>query len=150
MSQIIVGVDPGKTCGYFILDGETTSSADLTTDALCDAVAGVLALGRPTVVAVERFTFQLATSKMTRQYDALEVIGVLKYLARRHLDTATLVIQGASDAQRLAPRQVLVNLGWWSPGYDHRNKAAAQAALALAKIDPAGFTRRSRAAADRS
>lgn len=135
--RLIIGVDPGKMCGFAALDNHAFQSDDLSWDAACARLHALLKRGQPTIVAVERFTFQASSSKMTRQYDALEFIGVARYLCTIH--TATLLIQGASEAQRIGSPKTLRALTWWKRGYDHANKAAAQVALALARTHPAEF-----------
>jgi hypothetical protein len=72
----------------------------------------------------------------TAQPDALETIGVMRWLARLlHLD---LLVQGAGAATAAAPREVLQATGWWTVGdpEQHRNRAAAQVALAALQVMP--------------
>lgn len=137
--RLIIGVDPGKACGFAILDGDTFTSEDLTLYEACRKLELLLNKRRPTIVAVERFTFQASSQKKTRQYDAIEFTGVARYLCDK-LGT-TLIIQGASEAQRIGSPQSLRVLGWWKKGYDHANKAAAQVALAFARTHPDEFER---------
>lgn len=140
--KLIIGVDPGKTTGLaWLLDDEFTS-VDLPPLEACDQVERLLRRrgDRPALVAAERYNITQQTVKLSRQYDALEVIGALRWLAHAH--RATFVLQGASDAQRCGNREVLRTLGWWSPGGDHRNKAAAQVALAYQQTFPHEFASR--------
>lgn len=135
--RLIIGVDPGKACGFAVLDGDVLTSMDLTVYESCVKLERLLAKKRPTIVAVERFTFQASSNKKTRQYDALEFIGVARYLCAKA--QIPLLIQGASDASRIGSPEVLRALGWWKKGHDHANKATAQVALAFAKTHPKLF-----------
>lgn len=137
LDRLIIGVDPGKMCGFAVLDGDVFTSDDLTWDDACSRLHALLRRGQPTIVAVERFTFQASSSKMTRQYDALEFIGVARYLCAAH--TAILLVQGASEAQRVGSPTTLRALSWWRRGFDHANKAAAQVTMALARTHPVEF-----------
>lgn len=135
--RLLIGVDPGKACGFAVLDDMTLSSDDLTVYEACTKLERLLAKKRPTIVAVERFTFQASSVKKTRQYDALEFIGVARYMCTKV--GIPLLIQGAADASRIGSPEVLRALGWWKKGHDHANKAAAQVALAFAKTHPKLF-----------
>lgn len=141
--RLIIGLDPGGTCGFASLLGDTFESCDLRPYDACLRLERLLARRDvdASVVACERFTLTAESVKKTRQNDALEIIGVARYLATRYNSTAFL-LQGASEAQKAANREVLRLLGWWTPGVDHRNKAAAQLALALSRVDPLDYRRR--------
>lgn len=140
--RLIIGVDPGQATGLaWMLDDDFTS-VDTTPLEACDKISQALRLrgDRSAVVAVERYNITQRTVKLTRQYDALEIIGVCRWLAHRH--RAVFLLQGASDAQRCGNREVLRTLGWWKPGGDHLNKAAAQVALAFQRTFPHEFAAR--------
>ena len=70
----------------------------------------------------ERYTITARTAKLTRQNDALEMIGVLKFAARKH---GCLV---APERQQATPsreeQEVLRRLGWWREGKDDAQSAA--------------------------
>lgn len=140
--RVIIGLDPGLTCGYAQLDGDTFTSYDLSPMDACTMLEQMLQRGRPTIIAAERFTFQASSSRKTRQYDALEIIGAARYLCHKYI--ATFTLYGASEAQRIGSREVLRALGWWQPGKDHCNKAAAQVAIAYAQTHPSEFEARLR------
>jgi hypothetical protein len=137
--RLLIGVDPGKACGFAYLNGEQFTSDDLSLYDACAELERLLKRGQPTVVAVERFTFQASSSKKTRQYDALEFIGVARFLCTKY--SVQLLIQGAAEASKVGSPQVLRVFRWWKKGYDHANKAAAQVALALARTHPVEFER---------
>lgn len=137
---LIIGVDPGKACGFATLDAGVFGAGDLTWHEATIELERLLSRHRPnitTIVSVERYTFTQAASKMTRQYDALEFIGVARYLCLKH--GVQLLIQGASEAQRLGTPDLLRRFGWWQKGLDHANKAGAQVAYAAARVDPVRF-----------
>jgi hypothetical protein len=139
--RLLIGVDPGKTSGLAVLDGDDFWSVDLDDPLdVCDEVHRMLRWKRPTVVAVERYTFTRAAGRMTRQYDALEVIGALRYIC--HTSGVSFVLRGASESARVGSPAVLRALGWWARGFDHRNRAAAQLALLLQQTYPEEFVRR--------
>lgn len=149
-SRLIIGVDPGKSTGLAWLIDDTFQSIDLPAIKACtlldmimreyDSDKSVIRSDQVAVIAVERYNITAQTSKLTRQYDALEVIGVCRWLAHAH--GAQFMLQGASSAQRCGNREVLQALGWWKPGGDHLNKAAAQVALACQTIFPHEFAQR--------
>lgn len=88
-------------------------------------------------LTVERFT-QAPGRPRTAQNDALEVIGVMRWLACEH--RAWFALRGAAEASRAGSHDVLRRLGWYRPKPgDHMNKAAAQVALAYQERDPIGF-----------
>lgn len=139
--RVIVGVDPGKMCGFAVLIGSELTSDDLPLYDACVYLERLLKREekRPTYVAVERFTFQASSSKKTRQYDALYFIGVAQFLTTKH--RVPMILQGASEASRVGSPEVMRRLGWWKRGYDHANKATAQVVLALAQTCPREFER---------
>lgn len=135
----IFGVDPGLHVGLLHYRFESHDVEMLTLPPLeaADWVERRLTSGD--LIGCERYT-QGRTAK-TNQNDALETTGMLRYLAHRKL--ASFVIQGASEATKVAPRDVLQALGWWRRGDpDHIRRAAAQAAYVLFRVRPDEFERR--------
>lgn len=141
-TRLIIGVDPGKMTGLAWLIDDTFKSTDLAVLNACTVMDMLLREyeGCPIIIAVERYSITQQTSRLTRQYDALEVIGVCRWFAHSH--DAQFLLQSAAAAQRCGNRDVLRALGWWKPGGDHLNKAAAQVALAYQTTSPLEFTRR--------
>ena len=79
----VVGIDPGKRCGFATLrDGVFTSCEYAPYDA-CRQLEFLLSEDQFIGVAIERFTFQATSNKKTRQYDALEIIGTARYLCAK-------------------------------------------------------------------
>jgi len=138
---LIIGVDPGETCGMACLNAGTEFwSEGLPFLAALDRLdALTYGQGRRVIISVERFT-PSGKSAMTAQVHALEFIGAARFIARKTQALRFMVV-GASDAQRLVDRETLKTLGWWTPGVDHVNQAAAQVAYALAMTLPDEFAR---------
>lgn len=137
----IFGVDPGLHCGllHYRLDTGAVEMMELGPLDAADWLASHVTSGD--FVAVERYTPRGSTGRMTRQNDALEVIGMCRHVA--HRVGAVFLLQGVSDAQKTGTSDVLKALGWWRKGDpDHIRRAAAQAALAYAQSHPDDFERR--------
>lgn len=134
----IFGIDPGKHVGLvrFTLD---FTQVELTT--LDPAAAGHWLEDRVVpgdIGSAERFT--IGGRRKTSQTDALEVIGMCRWIFAKHL--ATFLINGAADASKTGTRDVLQALGLWRPGDpDHVRRAAAQAAFVFAQSWPDAFER---------
>lgn len=138
--RLIIGVDPGKETGLAWLIDDEFSHMDLPALAACDKIAWLVSgcgAQRPTIIAAERYNITQRTVKMTRQYEAFEVIGACRWIA--HVHRTSFVLQAAGEAQRAGNRDVLLRLGWWRRGGDHLNKAAAQVVLAFQQIFPAAY-----------
>lgn len=138
--KAIFGVDPGLAVGTLRFD-LITQGVEMAALPPLEAVDWVWERLVPgDVLAVERFTPNAGSARRTRQNDALEVVGALRWAA--HRTSASFVLQGVSDAVRVAPNDVLRALGWWRRGDpDHVRRAAAQAAYALFRLDPKLFER---------
>ena len=82
----ILAADPGGTTGLVLLSWSRELPADPTASEVLwhaqmapedaeDAIEGLLADNRADVMAIERFVLGPGASKMTRQLDALYLIG---------------------------------------------------------------------------
>lgn len=131
----VFGVDPGLAVGLLRFEPDT-GFVEMTTLPPLEAADWVSRRVRAgDLVATERFTPGAGTARRTRQNDALEVIGMLRWIAYR--SNATLLLQSVSDAVKVAPNDVLRALNWWRRGDpDHVRRAAAQAAYALHQTRP--------------
>jgi hypothetical protein len=151
LTALLIGIDPGKTCGFATLnivgDRYDFTSMDLDTMATIAHLNTLLTTANtvllPVYVAAELFTPGGNTAKQTRQTDASQVIGAAQTVTKQH--GGVFMTQGIADAQRVGSPAALRALGWWAPGFDHRNKAASQVALLFMKLQPAEFERRTRA-----
>jgi hypothetical protein len=84
------------------------------------------------VIVAERYTITAQTLRKSRQTTALEVIGVLRYIAARaHIE---FVLQSPADAKRYATDARLEKVGWLKRPLarnDHANDAARHMLLYL-------------------
>jgi hypothetical protein len=130
----IFACDPGKCSGWAIYDdlGEVFSGqlefAEFVTFADDEAK-----YAKPDVIVVERFTITQETAKKTQQTDALEVIGVLRYLAQRE-GSKFIRKQTPTEAKRFSTNDRLETLGWLKhplAQWDHANDALRHLLLYL-------------------
>jgi hypothetical protein len=138
---LIIGVDPGKVTGVakYFTDSKRISHQSFDDkmklyefiDANIDRAHE---LRQTVVLAVERYT--MGTTTRSPQPDALEIIGVMRWLSRHK--GAIFMLQGAADAAQVGSRANLVRASWWVPSDpdQHRNKASAQVAYALMRRYP--------------
>jgi hypothetical protein len=90
-------------------------------------------------LVVENFHITIRTGKLTRQHDALYIIGCLRYKANK--DGHLFKLQNPSDKQ-FGDDDRLKQIGWYSPGKGHANDAARHLLLYLLRygvIDPEDF-----------
>lgn len=137
--MIILGVDPGGTTGVVLLDPQqllVTGHMQLTVkDDLAGEWAGWLRHIVPTVdiIVAERFTISQRTIQHSRQHDALDVLGALRYLSiieRKPLD-----LQMASDAKAAFSDDTLKNLDLFnSVTGEHARDALRHALLATRRL----------------
>lgn len=132
---MIIAVDPGLACGVFAIRSDG-SIWDRREERAYECVSNIdrwFALGKlPKVIVCERYT--ITQAHMSQQPDALEVIGALRYIARKW--NVRFELQGRAERVRVT-NDMLRAIGWWttSPG-GHVNEAARHCALALIKLDP--------------
>lgn len=88
-------------------------------------------------VVIEKFTIMASTLKKTRQYDALEIIGLVK--ATSHVSGPPCLLQTPAQAKSFATDDKLKALKWFdsSPG-GHKNDATRHLVTCLAAREP-GF-----------
>jgi hypothetical protein len=132
--MIIHAIDPGKTAGYIRW---TEGYADPWSMWQDDALYVVRELARNLktmdnhCVIVERYTQQ--SLRMTPQYDALEMIGALRYLAWDN--GVKFELQSRADKSRV-PNDVLRKHGLWRPNEPHMMDAARHCLIAIARHRP--------------
>lgn len=154
----VVGVDPGRVCGVASFTwssftpptGSDLETAEYDWITCCGTIENtmrtVVNREHHVVLAVERYTEHGGGAARTSQPEALMTIGALSFIAERVRQwscfygsgAVRLVLQGAADATAAAPNHVLHRVGWWTPRDPemHRNRAAAQVALALLTLYP--------------
>lgn len=133
---MILAVDPGSMCGYIVvtIDGYTYAHDESTPFHMLEQAWSMCKSADLSLIVVERFNIDLRTGKMTRQYDALETIGALRYIATRF--GVDFQLQNRAEKSRITP-MMLKNLHWWksTPG-GHANDAARHAAAAFVRNFP--------------
>ncbi len=137
MSEWIIAVDPGKMCGLIAVNtrGEVIQHSELTPFETVDVVQSML-WGSPVRVVTERFVITPQTHKHTRQYDAIETIGALRYVCMKMGKPFELQ---SRDAKTRVKDETLKMLGWFmrTPN-GHANDAAKHCFVAFMKHDPQG------------
>lgn len=126
----ILAVDPGGTTGWASwIEGSVSWG---------QAPGGVLGGKRLRLMAqcadvliIERYTIGERTVKFSRQSDALEITGALKWIADD--EGLELVLQQPRDAKRLFTDDRLRQMGWWARGEEHARDALRHLGFYLAK-----------------
>ena len=83
------------------------------------------------VIVCESYHITQATLKKSRQYQPLEIIGALRWMASFYL--CKFKLQSPSDAKIFAVNEKLKIIGWYQPGRDHANDALRHLMLYLVK-----------------
>lgn len=129
---LLIGVDPGGTTGLcqWYTGTQRPDLLQLDPGRTMDYLESV-ARWHATVFVVETYTITAATAKMSQQHDALELIGVVKYLARG----ADLPVhfQSPSEAKKFSTDAKLKKAGWYQPGLPHARDASRHVLLYAAK-----------------
>lgn len=126
----LLWIDPGGMTGIanLTIDGYTGhyafSADEYDFQAAGYMIEGICTYWKHSVsVGWERFTITGQTHKKTRQPEAMEIIGVARYITGKYgcqvLPPAQQHTPDANDRQRLTA------LGWWVPGKDDAQSAAA-------------------------
>lgn len=137
--MLILAVDPGGTTGYSYIDTlrleEGPSSGQLPPQDFCGwAEVTAESWCEELTIVCERFTISARTLKVSRagSYDAIEVIGVLRYLSKKYCGR-DLEMSAPSEVMNLFPDKKLKDLGWYVPGQGHANDSLRHLARACAK-----------------
>lgn len=135
--MLCLAVDPGGTTGYawawMALNENLQVSADQDLPLpFLDTVNTWIGGNREAEIVVERYTITQRTIKLTRQADALEVTGALRYLAHAY-GGRKIILQNPADAMRLFTNDRLKKLGWYVPGKEHANDALRHLGYRLAQ-----------------
>lgn len=132
--RFVVGIDPGKTTGHALLTvaDHRVDSGQTTAMQACQWIEQMLPThGHNSLIAVERFTIGQETLKKTRQHDALDVIGAIKYLCWAH--STRFELNGPSEAKAMVNDERLKMKDYYQPGQPHANDAARHAVYAAVK-----------------
>lgn len=137
MKRYVFAFDPGLTTGWAVMDRTTgvVHCGEDDFDAFCALADSWLGTwGGDVHVCGERFTINVATASKTQAPWSLEVIGVVRYLCRKH-GCGDLVLQSPSDAKRLVTNAHIRQLGWWKKGTKgHDKDALRHLAVQLLKL----------------
>ena len=138
----IIAVDPGGTTGmalgrhhedeFKVVDARQFAPFDFCCWAEVWLSTETGPVDEDIRVACERFTITERTLKVSRQYDALEQIGVLRFLCQRY--GRTFEFQQPADVMRLFPDRWLKERGWYVPGQGHANDALRHLAYRAARL----------------
>lgn len=133
--MMIVAVDPGEMCGWAMIDlsidafrPETIVAGQASSDDWEDWCA--VQVNASCVIVVEKFTITARTAQLSPQPRAIEVTGVMKFIARRTGATFD-NHQTPSAAKKFIPDSQLKKLGLWKPGQDHARDALRHLLLAI-------------------
>jgi hypothetical protein len=142
---VVLAVDPGGTSGWAMatLDGtaktvrQTLIFGEHNPSAMADWLRtfcrnATMPNAEHRVLVMERFTITPQTGKLSAQYDALELIGLGRYLAEWH-DVEFDLTQAPGDAKAFAKNESLRNWGVWVPVQEHARDAVRHLCLAAAK-----------------
>lgn len=134
----IIGVDPGKMTGVALLEGTHFQSWELPALDAVSFIKGHIIESRHIEVVCERFVIGANTVKKTRQADATEIGGTLRHFCGDY-PGACYSLQMASDAKKAGNHTTLRAFGWFTPGKNHANDAAAHVAMRLLRLNPVRF-----------
>ena len=113
MTETVLGVDPGGNTGLCLLrvgagiDTEVVDYGQVTWPGILDVAESWVI--RCDAVACERYTITQRTAQLTRQPEALWVIGMFWYLA--HAGEVSMVLQAPADAKSSFSNEYLKELG---------------------------------------
>jgi hypothetical protein len=123
----VLWLDPGKMTGWARLDGETFSSGEApfyeTGRIVRSHCTSIRYVSSPDVkVGYESFQVTPASYRMLGSSDALQAIGMIRWLA---LDLGASLLPPASrQARDTVTPAMLKALEWYLPGKGHANDAA--------------------------
>jgi hypothetical protein len=131
--MIIIAADPGNMTGWASInisdrwDPADVNAGQVTADFFCDWIAAVG--NNMDLLIYETFTITPETARKSPQPAPIEVIGVMKFLARR----AGVQIEGQSpaSAKNFVSNDQLRKLGLWQPGKDHARDAIRHLVLGI-------------------
>lgn len=132
---MIIAVDPGETCGWSMFD-EHTDHWDPAGVAAGQAVSDdwedwcAVNVNASCILVVEKFVITSRTAELSPQPRAIEVTGVMKFIARR-TGAQFYGNQTPSAAKKFASDAQLRKAGLWRPGQDHARDAIRHLLLAM-------------------
>jgi hypothetical protein len=134
--SIIMAIDPGLTSGVVTLDTispKVITTHELSFEELVKMLDDLDAYGIPDAYVCESYTITARTVTLSRQYDALEIIGVLRYFS---ISTGNpLYLYKPYEAKSFCNNAKLKDIGWYVPGKEHAMDAARHLFLWCVKQD---------------
>jgi hypothetical protein len=133
---MILAVDPGLVSGVFAVynDGSIASALELSPYETVSFVEAKALISPRLHVVCEQFTFAANAHRMTRQPEALEIIGALRYVSRKH--SRPFKLQSRNIKSRV-DNDTLKRIGWYSQTVGgHLNDAARHAFVAFVQLYP--------------
>ena len=130
----MLAVDPGTTTGWSMLDTDATElwpiAGQLPYAQFQDWVAEELSGRQDVQPVIERFTINAGSMKKSRagMHDAIETIGVLRFLGRQ-VGWHEPLWQMPADVMRIVDDGVLRSLGWHRRGQGHANDSLRHLAV---------------------
>lgn len=118
----VLAVDPGLTTGVAALsNGNVTLTEVRGQISFLERAEAHIAFHRP-IVVVEAYIITATTAKLSRQYEPLEIIGALRWMA--HKKDVGFVMQTPRQAKDFSTDDKLKAVGWYEKGIGHGNDAA--------------------------
>ena len=119
----ILWLDPGRTTGWARLrDNQHFESGEAWVQLAGDIMHDHCAQSGRALAGWEQFNITPATYRLKGSSEAIEVIGIIRWLAVRH--GAEVLPAASRQARMTVAPDVLRKLGWWKPGLPHANDAA--------------------------
>lgn len=131
--MIIIAADPGNMTGWASINigdhwaPDALSAGQLSSDEFCDWMATLG--GQADLIIYETFTITSQTTRKSPQPIPIEVIGVMKFLARRA--NIRIEPQSPGSAKQFVTDAQLRKLGLWQPGKDHARDAIRHLVLGI-------------------
>lgn len=137
-----LAIDPGNMTGWAYLDlniegwdPDRVTAGQTPSDLFCDWVADTPQFRSPeAMLIVETFTVTRSTAEKSPQPVPIEVIGVMKFLARRA--NSQIFMQLPADAKNFVTDKQMKKIGLWKPGKDHARDAIRHLVLGLVQHGP--------------
>lgn len=119
----LVAIDPGLMAGLFWTNGHEVHGGDANAYTTVKNLEDhFLPYPEDLEIVCERYNITSQTAKMSRQYDALEMIGAIRYLCKKY--NVPLTLQSRSDRKKVS-NDMLRAIGWYIPTKEgHTNEAA--------------------------
>lgn len=125
----VLGIDPGGTTGVALLEVSPLRIVVAAQYSTVDMFANLRSLVKQAdLVTIERFTISSRTLKLTRQPDALYMIGATALIC--YEETITLELESPANAKSAFPDEMLKLHGVYPVG-KHARDAVRHALIAL-------------------